>query len=102
MACVGCDFHVYRELWKPKLGQTLQVRQDIGNLHDPIAISLGAKIPGKLTDFDVVEHITREISRFCHYYLNYGELKLKVHVRCAKYRPSPTRTGGLEIPIFKN
>ena len=58
---------------KPDLDQSLQVRQETGNLHDdPFAISLGAKIPGKLTDFDVVGHIPREISRFCHYFLNYG------------------------------
>ena len=72
ITCASRGFHVYRELWKPKLGQNLQVKQEIGNLHDPFAISLGAKIPGKLTDFDIVGHIPREISRFCHYFKSYG------------------------------
>ena len=65
-------FHVYRNLWKPKLKQILQVEQELANVHDPFAISLGAKIPGKLTEFEVVGHIPREISRFCNYFLKYG------------------------------
>ena len=35
----SCVFHNYHELRKPKLGQTLQVRKKIRNLHDPSAIS---------------------------------------------------------------
>ena len=42
----------------------LQVRQVIGNLHDPFAISVRAKIPRQLTDFDVVRYIPWEISHF--------------------------------------
>ena len=99
VTCASRSFHVYRELWKPKLGQSLQIKQEIGNLHDPFAISLGANIPEKLTDFDIVGHIPREISRFCHYFMNYGG-KLKARVRCTKYRPSPIPLGGLEIPIL--
>ena len=46
--CASRGFHVYRTLWSPKLGQTLEVRQDIGNVHNPFSISLRAKIPGKI------------------------------------------------------
>ena len=99
ITCASCGFHVYRELWKPKLSQNLQVKEEIGNLHDPFTISLRAKIPGKLTDFDIVGHIPREISRFCHYFMNYGG-KIEARVRCTKYRPSPIPSGGLEIPIL--
>ena len=99
IACASRGFHVYRELWKPKLGQKLNVDQEIGNLHDPFAISLGAKIAGKLTDFEIVGHIPREISRFCHYFINYGG-KLEARVTGVKYRPSPIPSGGLEIPIL--
>lgn len=99
IACASRGFHVYRELWKPKLGQKLQIDQEIGNIHDPFAISLGAKIVGKLTDNEIVGHIPREISRFCHYFINYGG-KLEARVTCTKYRPSPIPSGGLEIPIL--
>ena len=42
IACASRGFHVYHELWKPKLGQKLQIDQEIDNIHDPFAISLGA------------------------------------------------------------
>ena len=99
IACASRGFHVYREIWRPKLGQMLQVSQEIGKVHDHFAISLGANIPGKLSHFDIVGHIPREISRFCHYFINYGG-KIEARVRCIKYRPSPIPTGGLEIPIL--
>ena len=83
ITCASRGFHVYRELWKPNLGQNLQVKQEIGNSHDPFSISLGAKIPEKLTDFDIVGHIPRQISRFCHYFVNYGG-KIEARVRCTK------------------
>lgn len=99
IACASRGFHAYRELWKPKLGQKLQIDQEVGNIHDPFAISLGAKIPGKLTDYEIIGHIPREISRFCHYFVNYGG-KLEARVACTQYRPSPIPSGGLEIPIL--
>jgi len=36
--CTSRGFHVYRELRKPRLGQILQVNQEIGNLHDPFTL----------------------------------------------------------------
>ena len=87
VACATRGFHVYRELWKSKLGQTLQVRQKIGNLHNAFVISLVAKIPAMLTDFDAVG---------TYYFLNYGG-KLEACVRCTKYRPSQIPTGGISI-----
>ena len=83
LALVGF-FYVKRELWKPKLGQTLQARQEIGIQHDPFAIFLGAKIPEKETDFDVGGHIPQEISRFCHHFVSYGD-RLAARVRRKKY-----------------
>ena len=32
IACASHSLRVYCELWKPELGQTLQVRRKIGNL----------------------------------------------------------------------
>ena len=93
ISCVCRSFHVYQKIWSPKLKQILQVEQELGNVHDPFAISLGAKIPGKLIDFEVDGHIPREISRFCHYFINY-EGKLETCVRNTKYRPSLIPSGG--------
>ena len=97
--CASRGYHVYREIWTPRLGQSLKVEQEINNVHDPFAISLETKIPGKLTDTEIVGHIPREISRFCHYFLNYVG-KLEVRVTNTRYRPSPIPAGGLEIPIL--
>ena len=99
IACASRGFQVYCKLWKPKLRKKLQIDQEIGNIHNPFAISLGAKIVGKLTDNEIVGHIPREISHFCHYFINYGR-KLELRVTCTNYRPSPIPSGGLEIPIL--
>ena len=96
--CASRGFHKYREIWKPTLGQNLSVRQELSNVHDPFAISISAKIPGKLTKRDIIGHIPREISRFCHYFINYGGA-INARVSNVKYRPSPIPSGGLEIPI---
>ena len=70
--CTSGGFHVYRNIWIPKIGQNLRVRQEVGNDHDPFAMSVGANVPGKFTNSDIVEHIPQEISQFCHYFVNYG------------------------------
>ena len=72
IACASRGFHIYCELWKPKLGQKLQIDQEISNIHNPFTISLGAKIVGKLTHNEIVGHIPHEISRFCHYFIIRG------------------------------
>ena len=96
--CASRGFHVCRNIWSPKTGQNLVVRQEVGNYHDPFPMSVRANIPGKLTNLDIVEQIPRKISRFCHYFVNYGGF-IEARVRESKYRPSPISNGGLEIPI---
>lgn len=99
MPCASRGYHVYREIWKPALGEHLQMSQELGNVHDPFAIAIKVKIRGRLTNDEIAGHIPREISRFCHYFLNYGGT-LEGRVQNAKYRPSPIPSGGLEIPII--
>lgn len=84
IACATRPFYIYRDLWKPKSGQTLRARQKIGNLHDLFTIFPGAKILGQVTDFVVVEHIPCKTSHFSHYLLNYGG-RIEAHVRRRKY-----------------
>ena len=67
LSCASRGFHKYREIWNPILGQNLSVQQELGNVHGPFALSLSVKIPGELTKRDIIGHIPREISRFCHY-----------------------------------
>ena len=71
------------------------MRQEVGNYTIP---SVGANIPGKLTNFDIIGQIPREISRFCHYFVNNGGF-IEARVQQSKYRPSPIPNGGLEILV---
>ena len=96
--CASRGFHVYRSSWKPMIGERLQLEQEYGNVHDPFAISIHASLRDKITASDIVGHIPREISRFCHFFLNYGGA-LEGRVRDSKFRRSPIPKGGLEIPI---
>ena len=47
----------------------------------------------------IVGHIPREISRFCHFYLNYDGV-MEGRLRNVKYITSPIPSGGLEILII--
>ena len=53
---------------------------------------------GAFVQWEIVGHLPREISRFCHYFVNYGGA-LEGRVRDRKYRASPIPSHGLEIPI---
>ena len=62
------------------------------------AISIHASLRDKITASDIVGHIPREISRFCHFFSIYGGAP-EGRVRDSKFRRSPIPKGGLEIPI---
>lgn len=96
--CASRGYHVYRDVWNPRIGQKLHIEQDNANVHDPFAMAIKATQRGKLIYWETVGHIPREISRFCYYFVNYGGA-LEGRVRDSKYRPSPIPSGGLEIPI---
>ena len=61
-------------------------------------MSVGANIPGKLTNFDIVGHILCEISLFCYYFANWGGF-MEARVQKSKYGASPIVNGGMETPI---
>ena len=52
-----------------------------------------------MTKSDIIGDIPREISRFCHFFINYGGA-INARVSKVKYRPSPIPSKGLEIPIM--
>ena len=57
MPCASRGYHVYREIWKPALGEHLQIGQKLGNVHDPFAIAIKVKSRGTLTNDEIVGHI---------------------------------------------
>ena len=93
--CPSRGFQLYRDIWKPKLSQLLEVFHEKGNVHDPFAFKV--KCAAMLTKA-VIAHITGEIYRFCRYFMDYGGL-LETRVRDTLCRISPIPNKGLEIPV---
>ena len=73
--CASHRFHFYRDIWKPKLFQLLEVFHENvqGNVHDPVAMAFKVKSAVMLTKA-VIGHITREISGTFQYSMDYGGL----------------------------
>ena len=42
--CASRGFHVYRDIWKPKLSQLLEVFHEQGNVHDAFAMAFKVKV----------------------------------------------------------
>ena len=90
-------FHVYKELWNPKLNEKLETIHEENNPHDRYAVAAIRKTVSRLRPV-VVGHLPREISRFTRFIILHGAT-VKVKVSDTKYRRSPLIQGGLEIPV---
>ena len=90
-------FHVYKELWNPKLNEKLETIHEENNPHDRYAVAAIRKTVCRLRPV-VVGHLPREISRFTRFIILHGAT-VKVKVSNTKYRRSPLIQGGLEIPV---
>ena len=97
-ACASRGFHEYRNIWAPRINQQLIIKPESGNLFDLYAIGQFTKIRGKIEPLSLVGHLPREISRFCKFFIEYGD-NIKATVCDIKFRRSPLPQGGLEIPI---
>ena len=96
--CSGLrEYHVYRQMWKPLIGQGITFARKEKNPYGRFAMFGSAKIPGKIGRV-VVGHISRELSRYIRYALVSGAI-ISGKVISDKYNPSPLFQGGLEIPI---
>ena len=78
--------HVFKNIWTPRLGEVLLVKQEAGNTHDRRAVAL------LKADRTVVGHVPREFSRvFWHFLSHGGKISCEVTGR-RKY------SKGLEVP----
>ena len=57
--------HVYKEVWSPFIGESLNTQMELDNVHDKYAIKV-------LKNQAVVGHVPREILRYCSFVLNLG------------------------------
>ena len=84
--CQIRGFHIYRNVWEPKIGDIVQCRLEPENKRDPFAVAVVNK------DL-VVGHLPREHSRVCHYFMVRGGF---IHCTITgKYR---NKGNGLKIP----
>ena len=90
-------FHVYKEVWKPILGERLNLSHERKNLHDRYAIAAYKRLPGRLAD-SIIGHLPREISRPTRFSLLRGGVAV-AEVINTMHRRSPLVQGGLEIPV---
>ena len=95
--CVLRGFHVYEELWNPRLNEKLDTIHEENNPHDRYAVAAIRKTVSRLTPV-IVGHLPREFSRFTRFIILHGAT-VKVKVSDTKYRRSPLIQGGLEIPV---
>ncbi len=89
-ASVVRGHHIYKELWTPAVGETLQIRVEDHNEHDEYAVAV---VKGGST----VGHVPRGMSRVCWFFLNRGG-----HMSCQI--TGHRKLGiGLEVPcIYTN
>jgi hypothetical protein len=97
LACASRGFHEYRKIWNPRINLHLVVKRQPGNIFDPYAIGLSIKIRGNIKPLSLVGHLPPEISRFCKFFINGGNMKATG--RDFKFHLSPLPQGSLEIPI---
>ena len=81
--------HVYKSAWTPRLGETLQVRQETWNSHDGREVAL-------LQNQVVVSHVPGEFSKVFWHFLDHGGIISCEVTGKGKY------CKGLEVPcVYK-
>ena len=91
-SCELRGFHVYKELWNPRLNEKLHTFHEENIPNDRYAVASIRKFVSRLTPV-VVGRLPREISRFTRFIILNGA-KVKVKVSNTKYRKSPLIQGG--------
>ena len=96
-SCGLRGFHIYSNIWKPKLTEKINITHDRGNMYNPNAMAGKIMLPGTLVA-SIVGYIPKEISCYTRYIVEHGA-SVDAFVLATHYRPSPLIQGGLEIPI---
>ena len=86
-------YHVYHEVWPAPVGEQLTCRREIGNSHDPFAVSVIT------TASTIVGHVPRRISSVCSVFLRRGELIFCRVIGTRQYSGDLPQ-GGMEVPCI--
>ena len=93
-SCGLRGFHVYSNIWKPKLNEKINITHERRNMYDPNAMAGKIMLPGTLVA-SIVGHIPKEVSRYTRYIVEHGA-SVDAFVLATHHRPSPLisrRTG---------
>ena len=84
------EHHIYKDIWTPRIGETLICDPEVGNLHDRYNVAV-------LQGIVKVGHLPRRISTLCHLFLQKnGRIHCQVTGKC-RYSQELLQ-GGLEVP----
>lgn len=75
--CGLCGFHVYKEIWKPIVGELLRCSHKRNDIYDHYAIAANKRLCGRLAN-SIAGHLPREISRATRFLLLRGGM---VHLK---------------------
>ena len=89
ISCVR-GYHVYKDIWDPVVGETLNCEREDRNPQDPYAVSV--KKVGT-----TVGHVPRVVSCICTLFLRRGGI-IKATVTGARQYSQDLPQGGLELP----
>ena len=82
-------YHVYKDVWKPSIGEKLVAKREFNNPMDKHAVKV-------VKDDETVGHLPREFSRIAWYFLACsGEISVEV---IGRRRHCKQLCGGMEIP----
>ena len=87
---VVCGHHVYKDIWTPGLGETLQCLREEENGKDRFAVAV-------YKDLSIVGHVPGAISTLCSVFLRRGGI-IHCVVSGNRQYSRDLHQGGLEVP----
>ena len=87
--------HVYKTAWSPYIGEDLQVQHKVNKIRDDFAVAV-------LKNSNTVDHVLREISKVCWYFLHKSGSEMTCIVNGDRRRSEVDGKGfkGLVVPCM--
>ena len=86
-------YHVYKDVWTPVIGEEMICQCELGNLRDPIVVSL-------VKGTTIVGHVLCKISAICSMFLQTGGI-INCYVISSTQYSRDLVQDGLEVPYLQ-
>ena len=63
-------FHVYKDIWKPAVGQQVYLENEENNRYDPYAVAVKGHCKGTLREALIIGHVPIDISHYLFFAIN--------------------------------